>query len=225
MRKAIVVLFMTMILAGCERQTDDACNTIDNTVYSTEIETENSTGQEQGQESEYETGYSAGYDTGHIAGYEEGYQAGLKEAKDDSENILSVRTVTFSGAFTATVEKLLPDYFALSGNTVAVVHYFQCAPFLIRFDEDMSDKLEEGKTYVFDFEPFEVNVTSDNEYPDIQDYMYSIHVTAYHIAEENETGLNSISARIQYKQEAGRSCHGLAKKQCKDYEKQLGCDC
>ena len=69
----------------------------------------------------------------------------------------------FSGSFTATVEQLLPDYCALPGKTIAVVHFFQTAPFLLRFQEDMTGKLVEGTVYVFEFKTFEVELPADEE--------------------------------------------------------------
>ena len=97
----------------------------------------------------------------------------------------------FSGSFTATVEQLLPDYCALPGKTIAVVHFFQTAPFLLRFQEDMTGKLVEGTVYVFEFKTFEVEIPADEENPDISDYMYSIDITNCRVAEENEIGLGS----------------------------------
>ena len=49
----------------------------------------------------------------------------------------------------------------------------------------------EGTSYVFEFKTFEVELPADEENPDISDYMYSIDVTNYRVAEENEIGLAS----------------------------------
>ena len=95
----------------------------------------------------------------------------------------------FSGSFTATVEQLLPDYYALPGKTVAVVHFFQDRPFLLHFQKDLTGELIEGTAYVFEFETFEVELPDDEENPDISDYMYSINVTSYRVAEDDELGL------------------------------------
>ena len=103
----------------------------------------------------------------------------------------------FSGSFTATVEQLLPDYFALPGKTIAVVHFFQTAPFLLRFQEDMTGKLVEGTVYVFEFKTFEVEIPADEKNPEISDYMYSIDVTNYRVAEDDELGLESISPTVE----------------------------
>ena len=103
----------------------------------------------------------------------------------------------FSGSFTATVEQLLPDYCALPGKTVAVVHFFQTAPFLLRFQEDMTGKLVEGTVYVFEFKTFEVEIPADEKNPEISDYMYSIDVTNYRVAEDGELGLESISPTVE----------------------------
>ena len=140
----------------------------------------------------YEKGYAVGYGEGYHAGHEEGYREG-KELTGSNER----RVAQFSGSFTATVEKLLPDYYALPGKTIAVVHFFQDGPFLLRFQEDIADKFIEGKPYVFEFRPFEVSVADDAEYPSISDYMYSINITGYRIAEEDEIGLESKMATVE----------------------------
>lgn len=44
-------------------------------------------------------------------------------------------------------------------------------------------------TYVFEFETFEVELPDDEENPNISDYMYSINVTSYRVAEDDELGL------------------------------------
>ncbi len=62
--------------------------------------------------------------------YKEGYSAGYKAGFEDGNKKYFAQ---FSGSFTATVEKLIPDYCALPGNTIAVVHFFQNQPFLLRF--------------------------------------------------------------------------------------------
>ena len=89
----------------------------------------------------------------------------------------------------ATVEQLLPDYYALPGKTIAVVHFFQDRPFLLHFQNDLTGELIEGTSYVFEFETFEVELPDDEENPDISDYMYSINVTSYRVAEDDELGL------------------------------------
>ena len=88
-----------------------------------------------------------------------------------------------------TVEQILPDYYALPGKTVAVVHFFQDRPFLLHFQKDLTGELIEGTAYVFEFETFEVELPDDEENPDISDYMYSINVTNYRVAEDDELGL------------------------------------
>ena len=125
----------------------------------------------------------ADYEAGYSAGYEKGYQEGMQQAAGKEK-----RFARFSGSFTATVEQLLPDYCALPGKTVAVVHFFQDMPFLLRFQEDLTGKLIEKTPYVFSFEPFEVALSDDEKAPDIADHMYSIHVTDYRAAGESELG-------------------------------------
>ena len=129
---------------------------------------------------------------GYSAGYEAGYHDG-KQQMDGTEK----RFVEFSGSFTATVEQLLSDYHALPGKTIAVVHFFQDRPFLLHFQKDLTGELMEGTSYVFEFEPFEVELPEDEEKPDISDYMYSINVTGYRVAEDNELGLESTMPTVE----------------------------
>ena len=55
----------------------------------------------------------------------------------------------------------------------------------------------EGTSYVFEFKTFEVKIPVDEEYPDILDYMYSIDVTNYRVAEDSELGLDSITPTVE----------------------------
>ena len=73
----------------------------------------------------------ANYKEGYTAGYEAGYHDGKQQAAGNEK-----RFAQFSGSFTATVEQLLPDYYALPGKTIAVVHFFQDRPFLLHFQKD-----------------------------------------------------------------------------------------
>ena len=136
----------------------------------------------------------------HDANYEEGYTAGYEAGYNDGKQQMTAPQkcyAQFSGSFTASVEQLLPDYFALPGKTIAVVHFFQDKPFLLRFQEDMTGKLVEGTVYVFEFKTFEVELPADEENPDISDYMYSIDVTNYRVAEESEIGLESKTPTVE----------------------------
>ena len=136
----------------------------------------------------------------HDTNYEEGYTAGYEAGYNDGKQQMTAPQkcyAQFSGSFTATVEQLLPDYCALPGKTIAVVHFFQTAPFLLRFQEDMTGKLVEGTVYVFEFKTFEVELPADEKNPDISDYMYSIEVTNYRVAEDGELGLESISPTVE----------------------------
>ena len=136
--------------------------------------------------------HDANYEEGYTAGYEAGYNDGKQQMTDPQKCYAQ-----FSGSFTATVEQLLPDYCALPGKTIAVVHFFQDKPFLLRFREDMTGKLVEGTVYVFEFKTFEVELPADEENPDISDYMYSIDVTNYRVAEDSEIGLESKSPNVE----------------------------
>ena len=128
--------------------------------------------------------HNAEYEEGYAAGYEAGYNDGKQQMTESQKHFAQ-----FSGSFTATVEQLLPDYYALPGKTVAVVHFFQDRPFLLHFQKDLTGELIEGTAYVFEFETFEVELPDDEENPDISDYMYSINVTNYRVAEDDELGL------------------------------------
>ena len=130
--------------------------------------------------------HDASYEKGYSAGYEAGYHDGKQQVSGNEKHLAQ-----FSGAFTATVEQLLPDYYALPGKTIAVVHFFQDKPFLLHFQKDLTGELIEGTSYVFEFETFEVELSEDEEDPDISDYMYSINVTSYRVAEDQELGTDS----------------------------------
>ena len=138
--------------------------------------------------------HDANYEEGYTAGYEVGNNDGKQQMTDPQKSYAQ-----FSGSFTATVEQLLPDYCALPGKTIAVVHFFQDKPFLLRFREDMTGKLVEGTVYVFEFKTFEVKIPVDEENQDISDYMYSIDVTNYRVAEDSELGLDSITPTVEIK--------------------------
>ena len=106
---------------------------------------------------------------------------------ENKEEVSDTRTYArFSGCFTATVEELLPDYY-----------FFQDRPFLLRFQDDLTDKLTEGETYVFEIDTFEIEIPEGTQSVDISDYMYSIVVTSYRPAEENEKGLSELQATIE----------------------------
>ena len=128
--------------------------------------------------------HNAEYEEGYAAGYEAGYNDGKQQMTESQKHFAQ-----FSGSFMATVEQLLPDYYALPGKTIAVVHFFQDRPFLLHFQKDLTGELIEGTSYVFEFETFEVELPDDEENPDISDYMYSINVTNYRVAEDDELGL------------------------------------
>ena len=128
--------------------------------------------------------HNAEYEEGYAAGYEAGYNDGKQQMTESQKHFAQ-----FSGSFTATVEQILPDYYALPGKTVAVVHFFQDRPFLLHFQKDLTGEFIEGTAYVFEFETFEVELPDDEENPNISDYMYSINVTNYRVSEDDELGL------------------------------------
>lgn len=156
-------------------------------------------GAEDGKKAGVEEGRKAGYDEGYAAGKTEGYAAGKQDGlKEGSSSGTSGRKYArFSGSFTASVGTLIPDYYALPGNSVAVVHFFQDGPFLLRFNEDMTGKLTEGLAYVFEFQTFVVQIPDDDQYPDIKDYMNYISVTGFRLAEEGEMGMQSKTPDVE----------------------------
>ncbi len=131
-------------------------------------------------------GYKAGKDEGYQTGYDEGHMAGVEEGKASAASVQ--KYARFSGSFTATVEKILPDYSVMPDN-VLLVHMFQDGPFLIRFDEPMTGKFQEGKAYVFDFRTFEAPIPGDAQYADIKDHATSIEIVGYRAAKDDEMGL------------------------------------
>ena len=130
--------------------------------------------------------HDANYEEGYTAGYETGYNDGKQQMTDPQKCYAQ-----FSGSFTAAVEQLLPDYCALPGKTIAVVHFFQDRPFFLYFQNDLTGEIIEGTPYVFEFEAFEAEIPNDEENPELSDYMYSINVTSYRIAEDGELGVDS----------------------------------
>ena len=140
-------------------------------------------------------GYKAGKDEGYQTGYDEGHMAGYEEGKASTSS--AQKYARFSGSFTATVEKILPDYSVMPDN-VLLVHFFQDAPFLIRFSEPQTGKFQEGKVYVFEFDTFDVPVAPDAQYADIKDYMYSIEVKSYRLAKDDEMGLASKTPTVEF---------------------------
>ena len=68
------------------------------------------------------------YKDGYTAGYEAGYNDGKQQATGNQKSF-----ARFSGSFTATVEQLLPDFYALPGKTIAVVYFFKTDHFYFFF--------------------------------------------------------------------------------------------
>lgn len=55
--------------------------------------------------------HNAEYEEGYAAGYEAGYNDGKQQIAESKKHFAQ-----FSGSFMATVEQLLPDYYALPGK-------------------------------------------------------------------------------------------------------------
>ena len=56
--------------------------------------------------------HNAEYEEGYATGYEAGYNDGKQQIAESKKHFAQ-----FSGSFMATVEQLLPDYYALPGST------------------------------------------------------------------------------------------------------------
>ena len=138
--------------------------------------------------------HDTNYEEGYTAGYEAGYNDGKQQMAENKKCFAQ-----FSGAFTATVEQLLPDDYAFSDKTIAVVHFFQDRPFLLCVQEDLTGELVEGTPYVFEFKTFEVKIPVDEEYPDILNYMDSIEVTDYSKNNVPEIGSRKIVTKNHWK--------------------------
>ena len=145
-------------------------------------------GNEESYQAGYDEGLVVGKDEGYQTGYDEGHMAGVEEGKASAAS--AQKYARFSGSFTATVEKILPDYSVMPDN-VLLVHMFQDGPFLIRFNEPMTGTFQEGKAYVFDFLTFEAPIPGDAQYADIKDHATSIEITGYRAAKDDEMGLAS----------------------------------
>lgn len=203
---SIIAFILCLFLTGCGKEGNEYLDG-----YNAGYEIGHDAGYQKGisDSTEYNRGYedavkysekndTAFYDNGYREGYSKGYDDGKLEGSIANSNEKEIVTATFSGSFTASVEYLCEDYYALPGKTIAMVHFYTYPPFLIHFDEDMEGKFEIGEAYVFDFEPFTVNVNSVSDYLDISDYMYHIHVTSYRIANEGERGVSSIMPDITF---------------------------
>ena len=83
------------------------------------------------------------HDTNYEEGYTAGYEVGIMMESNKRPKTKKC-FAQFSGAFTATVEQLLPDDYAFSDKTIAVVHFFQDRPFLLCVQEDLTGELVEG---------------------------------------------------------------------------------
>ena len=64
--------------------------------------------------------HNAEYEEGYAAGYEAGYHDGEEQATGNEKHFAQ-----FSGSFTATVEQILPDYYALPGKRLQLFTSFR----------------------------------------------------------------------------------------------------
>ena len=114
-------------------------------------------------------------------------QAELQELRDSPDTM----TVTLKGSFTATVRALI-DY---DVPYMAVVSLFQSAPFFLCTGE-LTERLEVGKTYVFEMKPREnIEILASDYasgYPDPADIAWQdLQVADVRVAEEADCGLDS----------------------------------
>ena len=106
------------------------------------------------------SGCNTNYQTGYDDGYNAGYQDGVKALPDENTS------VKVSGDFTATVRELIPDYVYDSETPrAAVVTLFQDGPFVLRLNEELCSKLEEGEAYTFIIDEQEADLP-DNDFDD-----------------------------------------------------------
>lgn len=120
----------------------------------------------------------------------------------ENGNTQAEKKTTISGSFTVTVRDVIPDY-ALSDDvpTVAVVTQFQSSPFTLYVGEEIGRQLEKDETYVFTIQPFEVDETKEElQFKTlasiVQEYS-KFTVVDFRVAEEHETGIDSLGLTIE----------------------------
>ncbi len=110
---------------------------------------------------------------------------------------------TISGSFTVCVRDVIPNYvFDNTTPSVAIVTQFQCPPFTLDVGPDIAGKLKTDELYVFTIETFTV------DYPDkefikqmdissLENEFRDFRITDFRLAEEDETGMNSLCLTIE----------------------------
>ena len=127
-------------------------------------------------------------DDAYAVGYEHGYRQGMKDA--------TVQTLWLTGDFTATVQKILPDYVSDPFTPrVAVITFFQSDPILVHMEPEFLQNLKEEETYTFVLKGQEIPCnssiwSSDDDWAD--DQLLSgvrLELTEVRQPTENEYGL------------------------------------
>ena len=140
---------------------------------------------------------------GAVCAERDALRAELQELQGTEEPSDTV-TVKVQGSFTATVHALIPDYETdYETPRTAVVTLFQSTPFTID-TMDLTQFLEEGKTYVFEVEMSRCDIIARKEYesgtllkPEVVFFMYpGLYVSNFRLAEEKDCGLDSV--RLEY---------------------------
>lgn len=110
---------------------------------------------------------------------------------------------TISGSFTVIVRDVIPDY-TLDDTTptVAVVTQFQGSPFTLYVGEEIGRQLEKDEAYVFTIQAFEVAGTKEALQKKtlasiVQEYATKFTVVDFRVAEEHETGVDSLNLIIE----------------------------
>lgn len=112
------------------------------------------------------------------------------------------KKTTISGSFTVIVRDVIPDYTLYDDvPTVAVVTEFQGGPFTLYVGEEIGRQLKKDETYVFTIQPFEVDETKEEiQFKTlasiVQEYDAKFTVVDFRLAEEHETGVDSLNLTI-----------------------------
>ncbi len=125
----------------------------------------------------------------------------LNSSSTASEETVDVK---LSGGFTATVRGFMPDYVYSDDNSnIVILTLFQDTPFLISkynfADVNLSEELEIGETYYFQFEDsylsgITLSEVSDNSYMSPTEAIenYGVTIEGFRAPTEDEQGLNSV---------------------------------
>lgn len=140
--------------------------------------------------------WKSGYDAGYQKGVEDGMAAGKSDMHAESEE--TYKEVKISGDFTATVRRIMPDYFIdTETNRCAVVTLFQDAPFCLLLEPEQCEQITEDTTYTFvlaetDVLPVDTNYLWADGWLS-SDYLrtHTVSIAEIRLPEEGEGGMES----------------------------------